>query len=63
MNVKHLSEVSFEVPDCIHSLVLSDELNELLNSEAELKTALSKKSDQRPSGQITNADRLILSQM
>lgn len=42
MNVKHLSEVSCEVPDCIHSLVLSDELNELLNSEAELKTALSK---------------------
>lgn len=31
------------VPDCIHAFVLSDELNELLDSQAELKTTLPKK--------------------
>lgn len=39
---KDLSEILCELPDCIHSLVLSDELNELLNSQTELKTALPK---------------------
>lgn len=42
MHVEDLCKFSSEVPDCIHSLVLSDELNELLDSQTELKTALPK---------------------
>lgn len=38
----YISEIVWELPDCIHSLVLSDELNELLNSQTELQTALPK---------------------
>lgn len=31
------------IPDCIHAFVLSDELDELLDSQTELKTALPRK--------------------
>lgn len=33
------------IPDCIHAFVLSDELNELLDSKTELKTTLKKKQN------------------
>lgn len=36
-------KVECVVPDCIHSFVLSDELDELLDSQTELKTTLQKK--------------------
>lgn len=42
MHVEDLCKFSCKVPDCIHSLVLPDELNELLDSQTELKTALPK---------------------
>lgn len=42
MHAGDSGKFSCEVPDCIHSLVLPDELNELLDSETELKTALPK---------------------
>lgn len=34
------------VPDCIHAFILPDELNELLDSQTELKTTLPKKQTQ-----------------
>lgn len=34
----------WELPHCIHALVLSDELNKLLNSQTKLQTALQKKN-------------------
>lgn len=36
------------IPDCIHAFVLSDELNELLDSKTELKTTLKNKQTKKP---------------
>lgn len=38
---------SMSIPDCIHAFVLSDELNELLDSKTELKTTLKNKQTKK----------------